>query len=251
MHVKRMTGDTPDDAGTEAPAPGWAAPGVSALERGLLVLDALATPGPPPGLAELARRTGLYKSTLLRLLASLERLGHAVRQPDGRYRLGPALLRLGHAYSAGFDLRAALDPALARLAAATREAASFFVREGGERLCLARVEGRQEVRDWVTIGSLLPMQGAAGHVLRGFESGWRAGPPLLHASFGERTPEVAALAAPVFRNGRALAGALTLSGTVTRFRDEAHRASMAELLLREAGALTRALDGEGEGFARG
>jgi len=244
MDVKR-TGTGMD---AEAGGAGRAAGGVGALERGLLVLDALGEAGAPVGLAELSRRTGLYKSTLLRLLASLERCGHAVRQADGRYRLGPALARLGQAYAAGFDLRAALEPVLARLAGATREAASFFVREGEGRLCLARVEGRQAVRDWVTVGSLLPLQGAAGHVLGAFEGGWRPGPPLLHASFGERTPEVAALAAPVFRAGCALAGALTVSGTVTRFRDAAHRAAMEAALLREAAGLTRALDGEGGGF---
>ena len=235
-------------AAQEPAAASWASAGVSALERGLSVLDALGAAGAPLGLAGLSKRTGFHKSTLLRLLASLERCGHAVRQADGRYRLGPALLRLGQAYSIGFDLRAALAPALARLAAATREAASFFVREGAGRLCLARVEGREEVRDWVTVGTLLPLQGAPGQVLRGFEAGWRPGLLLLRTSFGERTPEVAALSVPVYRGGQGLAGALTVSGTVTRFRDEAHRAAIAQALLREAEGLTLALDGDASGF---
>ncbi|WP_424136708.1 IclR family transcriptional regulator [Roseomonas chloroacetimidivorans] len=232
----------------EPPAASWASAGVSALERGLSVLDALGSAGAPIGLADLSKRTGLYKSTLLRLLASLERCRYAVRQADGRYRLGPVLLQLGHAYSSGFDLRAALEPSLTRLAAATREAASFFVREGNGRLCLARVEGRQEVRDWVTVGTVLPLQGAAGHVLRAFESGYRPGLPLIHGSFGERTPEVAAISAPVFRSGPLLAGALTVSGTCTRFRDENHRADIVAVLRREAEALTAELDGDRAGF---
>ncbi|WP_043837181.1 IclR family transcriptional regulator [Muricoccus aerilatus] len=229
----------------------WASPGVTALERGLAVLDELGAAGGPVSLVDLAQRTGLYKSTLLRLLASLERCRYAVRQADGRYRLGPVLFRLGQCYANGFDLRAALDPALTRLAAATQEAASFFVREGEARLCLARVEGRQEVRDWVTIGTLLPMKGAAGHLLRCFETGYRPGLPLIHTSFGERTPEVAAISAPVFRNGAVLAGALTVSGTCTRFRDEAHRAEMTEVLWQEAKALTAELDGDVSSFRDG
>ena len=221
----------------------WAAAGVSALERGLAVLDALAEAGAPIPLAELARRTGFHKSTLLRVLASLERCRYAVRTPDGRYRLGPVVLRLGQAYSRSFDLRAAIEPALVRLAAATHEAASFFIREGEGRVAIARVEGRQEVRDVVTIGAVLPLQGAAGHVLRLFEAGPRPDLPQAQASFGERTPEVGALSAPVFRQGGVLAGALTLSGTVTRFRDETHRAAMTKILLHEAACLTRGLDG--------
>ncbi|HEY4250344.1 MAG TPA: IclR family transcriptional regulator [Roseomonas sp.] len=238
MDVKRPAEAAPTPAGGS-----WAAAGVSALERGLAVLDTLGEAGGPIPLAELSRRSGFHKSTLLRVLASLERCRYAVRLADGRYRLGPALPRLGQAYGQAFDLRAALQPALARLAAETREAASFFVREGEGRLCLARVEGRQEVRDVVTIGAVLPLQGAAGHVLRLFEAGPRQDLPPAQASEGERTPEVAALSAPVFRQGGVLAGALTLSGTVTRFRDAAHRAVMTGALLREAAALTRDLDG--------
>lgn len=221
----------------------WASAGVSALERGLGVLDSLGAAGAPIPLAELARRTGFHKSTLLRVLASLERCRYAARLADGRYRLGPAVLRLGEAYTLAFDLRAALEPVLVRLAAETHEAASFFVREGEGRVAVARVEGRQEVRDVVTIGAVLPLQGAAGHVLRLFEDGPRPDLPAIHASFGERTPEVGAMSTPVFRRGGVLAGALTLSGTVTRFRDEAHRAAMTTTLLREAAALTRELDG--------
>ncbi|MBP0495215.1 IclR family transcriptional regulator [Pararoseomonas indoligenes] len=222
--------------------------GVAALERGLAVLEALGASDGPQPLAELARRTGLYKSTLLRLLASLERRGYTVRQADGRYRLGPTLPRLGAAYARGLDLRAALDPVLAALAAETRETAGFFVREGEGRLLLARVEGQQAVRDWITIGSLLPLQGAAGHTLTRFAGGWRGDEPLLDSSFGERTPEMAAISVPVFRAGGALAGALTVSGTCTRFRDPDHHAALSAALLRAGAALTRALDGEAMGF---
>lgn len=238
MNVKEPGGDAVEPAGGS-----WASAGVSALERGLAVLDALGEAGRAIPLAELARRTGSHKSTLLRVLASLERCRYAVRTADGRYRLGPVLLRLGQAYGRAFDLRSALEPALARLAAETREAASFFIREGEGRVALARVEGRQEVRDVVTIGAVLPLQGAAGQVLQLFAEGPRADVPLVHGSFGERTPEVGALSIPVFRQGGVLAGALTLSGTIIRFRDAAHRDAMTTLLLREAAALTRDLDG--------
>ncbi|MCR0983896.1 IclR family transcriptional regulator [Roseomonas populi] len=224
------------------------AEGVAALERGLAVLDAMGASEGPQSLAELARRTGLYKSTLLRLLASLERRGYAVRGGDGRYRLGPALPHLGAAYLRGLDLRAALDPVLGSLAAETRETAGFFVREGEKRLLLARVEGQQAVRDWITVGSLLPLQGAAGHTLTRFAGGWRPGQPVLDSSFGERTPEMAAISVPVFRAGNTLAGALTVSGTCTRFQDPARHAALSAALLRAGAALTRALDGDAAAY---
>ncbi|MBU8544790.1 MULTISPECIES: IclR family transcriptional regulator [Roseomonadaceae] len=238
MNVKRL-----DEALVEPAAASWAAAGVSALERGLAVLDMLGEAGAPITLADLSRRTGFHKSTLLRILASLERCRYAARLADGRYRLGPALLSQGQAYTRAFDLHGALQPVLVRLAAATREAASFFIREGEGRVCLARAEGRQEVRDVVPLGAVLSMKGAAGHVLRLFAEGPRQDIPQVQGSFGERAAEVGALSVPVFRNGGILAGALTLSGTCTRFRDDAHRVAMEAALLREAALLTRELDG--------
>jgi DNA-binding IclR family transcriptional regulator len=46
-------------------------------------------------LAALAEKTGFYKSTILRLTASLERFGYLARELGGLYRLGPSLWRLG------------------------------------------------------------------------------------------------------------------------------------------------------------
>ena len=80
-------------------------------------------------LAALAEKTGFYKSTILRLAASLERFGYLAREPGGLYRLGPSLWRLGSLYRRSFDLGEHLRPELRRLVEATTETASFYVRE--------------------------------------------------------------------------------------------------------------------------
>ena len=68
--------------------------GVAAVDRALLILSAFREEDAALSLALLARRTGLYKSTILRLLQSLLRAGYVVRQPDGNYVLGPEPGRL-------------------------------------------------------------------------------------------------------------------------------------------------------------
>ncbi|KAA2211850.1 IclR family transcriptional regulator [Teichococcus oryzae] len=214
--------------------------GVGAVDRALSVLFAFEAGEETLTLAELARRTGLYKSTLLRLIASLERVRMVLRE-DGaaRWRLGPALVLLG-ARAGPVPVRALVPPALRRLAEETGENASFYVRHGEARLCLLREEGRHPVRDNLVPGSLLPLdRGAAGHVLRDNRDG-------LVVTLGERDPEMAALAAPVRGADGELLGALCLSGTVTRLRDEARRAPMEAALLREAAALSGML-GNGRG----
>ncbi|TPW31594.1 IclR family transcriptional regulator [Martelella alba] len=197
--------------------------GVEAVERALAILDCFShTPGPLT-LAQLARETGLYKSTILRLIVSLERFGHIERDDTGRYRLGNAAWRLGAQYRAGFSLGTALHRTLEDLVEQTAETASFYIRQGDMRICLYRVEPTRAIRHSVAEGVELPInRGASGKVLQAwsepypaeFEATREAGYATSH---GERNGEVAAVAAPVFDTAGDLRGAITVSGLVTRF----------------------------------
>lgn len=71
--------------------------GAAAVERALLIVSAIETSDTPSELSDIATRTGLYKSTILRLLGSLLGAGYVARLPDGRYDLGPTVFRLGAA----------------------------------------------------------------------------------------------------------------------------------------------------------
>ena len=61
--------------------------GVDAVERALLILDAMSEDS--VSLAELTSRTGLIKSTVLRIAKSLEKFGYLLRSDEGFYRIGP------------------------------------------------------------------------------------------------------------------------------------------------------------------
>ena len=76
--------------------------GVAAVDRALSILDALTDD--KVSLADLSKRTGLYKSTVLRLLASLEHARLIRRQDDGRYALGSEIARLHGLYAAAQSL---------------------------------------------------------------------------------------------------------------------------------------------------
>ena len=103
---------------------------VEAVERALTILDAFREGEESLSLAALAEKTGFYKSTILRLAASLERFGYLAREPNGLFRLGPSLWRLGSLYRRSFDLGEHLRPELRRLVEATTETASFYVARG-------------------------------------------------------------------------------------------------------------------------
>jgi len=230
-----------------ASQPGEPAPQrVDAVERALTILEAFDAERPSLSLAELADRTRLYPSTALRLAGSLLRFGYLHRGRDGRFRIGPAPLRLGALYRQAFQMADYVRPVLAHLVAATDETAAFYVRDGARRVCLYRHHTPRLIRHHLEEGSVLPLdRGASAHVLTAFGDGGtqeavrRQG---YAVSLGERDPETAAIAAPVFGPARALAGALGITGLLTRFQ-AADLPTLAGIVMAAADGLTQELGG--------
>jgi DNA-binding IclR family transcriptional regulator len=211
--------------------------GVRSAERALAVLTAFRQGDGALTLAELAERTGLVKSTIMRLAASLQQYRLLARLPDGRYRLDAETLRLGTTYQQAFSLEGHVLPVLERLAAETGETATFYVRHGEDRLCLFRVESTSPIRMRMEPGEIRPMDGSAvAQTLRRYETGPSrdgASEGVVLYSSGVSDPHTAALATPVFGPGSALIGALAIAGPATRLTPE--RAQSLKEMLAEAG----------------
>lgn len=138
---------------------------VQSVERAFAVLRSLSSG--PAGVTELADRVDLPKSTVSRLLSTLEELG-AVEQVEvgGSYRIGAGMLDLAAAAQPGRTLIASARPQLLELARTTGEAAGLSVPDGREMLYLDQVNPDTElqVRDWT--GTRIPMHAVpSGHVL--------------------------------------------------------------------------------------
>lgn len=224
-------------------------PGVAAVDRALSILAAFEDAPGPMTLAELARRTKMYKSTLLRLMASLQEFGYLVQLADGRYHLGPTPFRLGAVYQRSNNLHDRVVPLLRQLVSDGTESPSYHVRHDGKRrLCLFRVDSQHSTLDRVEAGMLLPLdRGAAGRVILAFDGEKGATHDAIResciaVSFGERDPDCAGLACPVFGPGGKCVGALSLSGPKPRFTSDNIK-TMTALLLKAATRLTRALGG--------
>ncbi|MBT9597130.1 MAG: IclR family transcriptional regulator [Vitreoscilla sp.] len=224
-----------------------AAPGgAAAVDRALSLLAAFRDGDAGLPLAELAARTRLYKSTVLRLLASLEHARLVQRDADGSYRLGAEVARLNAIYTAAFSLDAQLLPLLRELVAETRESAAFHVRQGDQRLCLLRVDSPQLLRDHVRAGDVLPLdRGAGGRVLMAF--GGAKGPVYAqirregHAlRTGDRVEGLTGISAPVWGAAGELVGALTL--TLPEQRMQPHFVQAVRQMAERA---TRSLGGNG------
>jgi DNA-binding IclR family transcriptional regulator len=228
--------------------------GVAAVDRALSLMACFRPDDYSLTLTEMARRTGLYKSTALRLIESLLKANFLYRLADGTYQIGVAPFQLGALYQRQFKTSEYVPPVLREIAKELGESASYYVYEQGQRLCLHRVEAsNQIIRDAVREGDLRPLTGGAtGTVLLAFRGEPGAEMDKVRrqywaASFGGSHPEMAAVAVPVFKVNQELAGALSVSGPRYRFEEKGAE-SMVPALTQAAAHLTRLLGGDASVF---
>jgi DNA-binding IclR family transcriptional regulator len=195
---------------------------VAAVERALRVLNVFRHTRSPLWLHEISDATGLFKSTILRLLDTLQLHGYIVRLADGRYQLGAVIFELGSAYQATFQLEHLVQPILEQLSDVTGESATFYVREGDMRQCMWRVESPQSVRDVLRPGQLLTIGGTAtGQVFRDFDSGKAIKisknlKKMVRESSKIEDDQTASISIPIF-GARGFVGALSVAGPTGRF----------------------------------
>jgi len=199
---------------------------VEAVERALTILEAFGQDRESLSLAEIAAETGYYKSTILRLCGSLEHFSYLRRMEDGRFQLGPSLWRLGSRYRHSFDLGEHIRPELHRLVDETLETASFYVREGDDRICLYRQNSPKSVRHHIEEGDRLPLNVGAGRVFLAFSGSVgtiynEIRTEGVYTSRGERNKDLGAVAVPVFDAAGKLRGVLSISTLVSRLDEKA------------------------------
>lgn len=198
--------------------------GVASVDKALTILKLFSSESPELTLIQIANATGLYKSTILRLLASLENSLMIVKQSNTKYILGPAIAVLYTACLHQQSLEKIVVTTLEKLTAETNESAAFHIRQGDQRLCLYRVDSTQALRDHVKVGDLLPIdKGAGGRVLVAFDGGndrlsKKIRQDMVLAISGDRDKEISGISAPVF-NPTGLIGVITLTMPTYRFNE--------------------------------
>jgi len=166
----------------------------------------------PRTLAELVEGSGLSRATVHRLAVALEDHGVLRRMPDGRFALGLHLVALGRAAAEQFPLAETARPALAVLRDVTGESVQLYVRDSGDRVCIAALESPHGLRTIVPVGAALPMDvGSAGRVLSGETARTR-----WLQTVGEREPGVASVSAPVRGADGDVLAAVSVSGPIDR-----------------------------------
>jgi DNA-binding IclR family transcriptional regulator len=125
---------------------------VPAVERALAVLEILAESKRGFSISEMARRLGVPKSSIHLILATLERRGYLVKNPQSRrYFVGLKLVSLAHVALDGFEVRQRAVPFLLSLAAKTGLTVHMAVLEGHEAVLIERIEssGLVKLNTWI------------------------------------------------------------------------------------------------------
>lgn len=134
-------------------------PLVQALTHGLAVLEAMARAEEDwHGVTELAARLRMHKSTVLRLLATLEASGYVEQEPETRrYRLRLKLFELGSQVIGRTDLMKEARPILEDLNRQTDEVVHLGVLDQGEVVYVDKVESSHTLRMYSRIGRRSPV----------------------------------------------------------------------------------------------
>ncbi len=131
---------------------------VTALARGLAVLQAF---GPGDDLltnAEIAARARLPKATVTRLAYTLCKLGYLARDASGGgYRLDPHILTLGYPVLARLGVRQLARPLMQALAEAEGLTVSIGLRDGAHMIFVERVRSSAPVVLQQDIGTRVPI----------------------------------------------------------------------------------------------
>jgi DNA-binding IclR family transcriptional regulator len=225
---------------------------VASIQRALLVLDAFLGGDPTLTLAEIADRTGLPKSTILRVLSTLEQQDYVVRTRSGEFHVGPKPLRLANSFQNAMQPEDLVVPVLRELVEKTGESASYIVRQNHSRVTLYRVDSPQPIRDHGRPGDVVPLdRGSAAQVLLAFSEEPGKFPQvrerLVAVSHGEIHAGMTGLASPVFNSSRECQSAIALTGPETRFTP-ALMPKLQRHLLEAARTLTVRMGGNGRLF---
>lgn len=215
---------------------------VRAVERALDILLCF-TKQRDLGLTEIAGQIGLHKSTVHRLLTTLEDRGFVVRDSaTEKYRLGLKIWELSVHLVEGDDPAILLQPRMEQLRDQLGETVSLYLLDGTDRLRIQAVQSNQAIRRVAPVGARLPLfVGASSKVLVAYAGeavlrqvldspDWPSGVDrgeymaqldrirdLGYAtSYEEREPGAAAVSAPIFDRRGQLAAALSVSGPVSR-----------------------------------
>lgn len=188
-----------------------------ALDKGLDILELLASRSSPLSQSEIAESTGRSIGQIFRVLATLERRGYIHREKQsGLYVLAMKLFELAHKHPPLRALVSIAVPIMQRLAEQTLQSCNLAALDGSEVRVLAQVESPADFGFRVRVGAGFDAQKTlTGRVLSGHgidPDGFVVRADTLH-------PAITDIVAPVLNVEGEVVAALTVPYVASTFSD--------------------------------
>jgi IclR family KDG regulon transcriptional repressor len=131
---------------------------IESIAKALTILNLFKFNKSEWGVTEIARELGMQKSTVFRLLATMQEFGFVRRAKIGTgYRLGIRLFELGNVVAATFDLRDVALTYLHKIAAQTGETVHLGIINETDVIFIESVAGRNTLKPSVLLGERTPL----------------------------------------------------------------------------------------------
>lgn len=118
---------------------------------------------------EIVQFSGIPKTSVYRMIMSLEEMGLLDKDEDGKYSLGLLFLQFGHLVAERLDIRQVALPVMQKLHDEVGEAVNLIVQEGKEAIYIEKLDTKQRVRLYTAIGRRSPLYaGACSRVILAF-----------------------------------------------------------------------------------
>lgn len=135
---------------------------VTALSRGLEILDCFKFEDRYLGNSQIAEQTGLPKATVSRLTYTLTELGYLrYSESHGKYNFGPSLINIAYSLLSHMEARRLARPLMQALAEHSQGAVNLGVREGMHMVYVDTYRSASNLLIQLDVGSKLPLSTSA------------------------------------------------------------------------------------------
>lgn len=202
-------------------------------------------------ISEMVQLSGIPKTSVYRMIGSLEEMGFLMRDEDNKYSLGFIFIEFGQLVKERIEIREIALPVMELLHQQTEETVNLIVQEGNEAVYVEKIETLQPVRVYTKIGRRAPLYaGACPRILLAFlheeefnqyinktelktiANGtitdkdylrkvlWEAKKNGYSVSHSELENYSSAVAAPIFNSLNEIVAGISLAGPSIRFQEE-------------------------------
>lgn len=118
---------------------------------------------------EIVQFSGMPKTSVYRMVMSLEEMGLLDKDEDGKYSLGLLFLQFGHLVAERLDIRQIALPVMKKLHDNVGESVNLVIQDGREAIYIEKLDTKQHVKHYTAIGQRAPLYaGACSRIILAF-----------------------------------------------------------------------------------